>query len=137
MSFSFRFLERHHRANQRKSLVALAFLGGLTAYIIYHIFYGNRGVFSMWKLQSIVQEEQDILTKLEQETEIKTRQVQRLRPQSLDLEFLEKRVRSVLNWAAPDEIIIMNPDSPHTEPFVVSSKRLQTDSDQQKKKDAP
>lgn len=94
---------RHH---QRKALMRLALWGGLMAYMTYHLLHGNRGLLALWKIRRIVQEEREVLTKLEDETETLARQIRLLRPQSLDLDLLDERAREVLNMAEPDEIIL-------------------------------
>lgn len=95
--------DRHH---QRKALMRLALWGGLMAYMTYHLLHGNRGLLALWKIRRIVQEEREVLTKLEDETETLARQIRLLRPQSLDLDLLDERAREVLNMAEPDEIIL-------------------------------
>ncbi len=76
------------------------------AYMTYHLLHGNRGLLALWKIRRIVQEEREVLTKLEDETETLARQIRLLRPQSLDLDLLDERAREVLNMAEPDEIIL-------------------------------
>lgn len=64
--------DRHH---QRKALMRLALWGGLMAYMTYHLLHGNRGLLALWKIRRIVQEEREVLTKLEDETETLARQI--------------------------------------------------------------
>lgn len=78
----------------------------LMSYFIYHIFQGERGLYSWLRLQQRVVEEEKVLTTLQSEREVLERQVYLLRPDSLDLDMLEERVRLILNFARSDEIII-------------------------------
>lgn len=100
------FKEKYTGARQRKLLFQLALWGSLTAYMTYHLFQGNRGLVALWNLKKIVYEEQGILERLQSETASLAKQVKRLRPQSLDLAFLEERAREVLGLAAPEEVIV-------------------------------
>jgi cell division protein FtsB len=76
------------------------------AYFVYHLFQGERGIFSMLSLQKKLKIEEEKLDELQVKREILERQVTLLRPDSLDLDMLEERVRAVLHFAQPDEIII-------------------------------
>jgi len=78
----------------------------LMAYFVYHLFQGERGIFSMLSLQKKLKIEEEKLDELQVKREILERQVTLLRPDSLDLDMLEERVRAVLHFAQPDEIII-------------------------------
>lgn len=100
------FAERYTWARQRRLFLQLAVWGSLTAYMTYHLFQGNRGLVALWDLKKIVREEKGILEHLTDETASLAKKVKKLRPQSLDIAFLEERAREVLSLALPEEVIV-------------------------------
>ncbi|MDR0631580.1 MAG: septum formation initiator family protein [Holosporales bacterium] len=90
------------------AVAKLIFLGGFAAYLVYHLLQGNRGLLALFKMKEVVREEQGILAKLEHENTILANNIKLLRPQSLDIDMLDERVREVLNLARDDEVIIRN-----------------------------
>lgn len=78
----------------------------LMVYFIYHLFQGERGVFSMLRLQTVLAADEQKLTELQSKKEVLEHQVTLLRPDSLDLDMLEERVRTVLHFAQADEMLI-------------------------------
>jgi len=78
----------------------------LLLYFLYHTMNGERGFFSWVRLQQKVAEDEKVLDELQQKKESLERQVQLLRPDSLDLDMLEERSRAVLNFVDKDEIVI-------------------------------
>jgi cell division protein FtsB len=78
---------------------------GLLLYIIYHIFSGDHGWLAWRQLKGELSEAQESLTSLEKEKSALEHRVQLLRPESLDLDMLDERVRAVLNNSDPNDII--------------------------------
>ncbi len=78
----------------------------LLVYFVYHIFQGERGILAWIRIQKKVDEGEKTLRVLETQKETLERQVYLLRPDSLDKDMLEERVRMVLNFARPDEVIL-------------------------------
>jgi cell division protein FtsB len=98
--------EKYNNKPAKKSLLYGVLLGTLMTYTLYHLFQGNRGLFSLFKLKQIVKEEQIILEKLTNEEEIIKRRINLLRPQSLDLDMLDEQARRVLNAASENDVIV-------------------------------
>lgn len=84
----------------------VALLGALVAYLIFHLVQGNRGLLELFKIRKILQQEQATLAHLEHEQKALSYRVHLLRPQSLDLDLLDERIREVLNEAESDEIVL-------------------------------
>lgn len=85
----------------------------IMAYFVYHIFQGERSLFTWMRLQQKIKEDEIVLVDLQSQREILERKVYLLLPDSLDQDMLEERVRLLLNFARSDEIVIRDgaPDS--------------------------
>ena len=80
----------------------------LLIYFVFHIFQGERGLFSWLRLRQVIEADENVLSELQSQRENLERQVTLLRPDSLDLDMLEERSRVILNFARPDEVVIYN-----------------------------
>jgi cell division protein FtsB len=89
-----------------RAVVAPVIFVSLMVYFIYHLFQGERGIFSMLRLQTVLAADEQKLAELQGKKEVLEHQVTLLRPDSLDLDMLEERVRIVLHFAQPDEMLI-------------------------------
>ena len=78
----------------------------MMAYFTYHIFQGQRGVLSWIRLDKKLKEEEVLLNSLTKEKELLEKEAYLLRPDSLDIDLLEEKVRQVLNFAHPDEVVV-------------------------------
>lgn len=78
---------------------------GLLIYIIYHILSGDHGWFAWRQLRGELAAAQTSLTALEKEKSALEHRVQLLRPESLDLDMLDERVRAVLNNSDPNDVV--------------------------------
>lgn len=83
-------------------ILALGFL----AYFIYHIIQGERGIMSWMRLEQKIQEAEIDLEKVQAEHDALQHRVQLLRPDSLDPDMLDERVRQAVNFARTDEVIL-------------------------------
>jgi len=83
-------------------LLALCFM----LYFLYHIFQGERGLLSWLRLQQKIVHDEKVLLSLQSQREILEHKVYLLRPDSLDKDMLEERVRLLLNFARADEVVI-------------------------------
>jgi cell division protein FtsB len=83
----------------------------LTGYFAYHLVGGDRGLLAWVQLERQIHAENDALEGLRTEHAALDLKVKNLTPDHLDPDLLDERVRSTLNLAAPDEIVIMPP--PH------------------------
>ncbi len=94
----------------RASQIGLTVSGALVlAYFSYHMIQGNHGVIALLDLQSKVAAAETIRAKNNAEHSRLAQQVALLRPDNLDPDMLEERARIILNYAHPDEIVIVTP----------------------------
>ena len=78
-------------------------------YFAYHSVEGDRGLFALVRLSEQIQEARAQLDELSAERKALDRRVANLRPDHLDPDMLDERVRLILNLARPDELIILDP----------------------------
>ena len=76
-------------------------------YFGYHALQGERGVMTLMQLERRVNQAAIDLRAVEAERVALERNVELMRPTSLDRDMLEERARVVLNYTRPDEIVIM------------------------------
>ncbi len=78
----------------------------LLVYFIYHGLQGDRGLIAFWQLtKQVAQAEKTHSIFSRKRSEIQNR-VNLLSPYSLNWDMLEERVRFILGYSKPDEIII-------------------------------
>ena len=92
-------------------LVSAIFLTLLVVYLVYHLLQGDRSVFSLREFQGKVAELDTQIALLEIEKNKIEKQIKLLNPTSLDLDFLEERVRVVLGFVHPDDWVVILPPS--------------------------
>jgi len=79
----------------------------LLAYFSYHMVQGQQGVLSLLQLKSKVETAEVLHASLRLERlELESR-VALLRPDNLDPDMIEERARVMLNFAHPNEIVIL------------------------------
>jgi cell division protein FtsB len=87
----------------------LTLFGALVlVYFTYHIFHGNHGVIAMLKLQSKVKDAEITYVKINNSEKILKQKVNLLGKNNLDPDMLEERVRLMLNYVHPDELVIIS-----------------------------
>jgi cell division protein FtsB len=79
-------------------------------YFGYHALQGERGVMTLMSLERRLDQAEIDLQAVESERLALERNVELMRPGSLDRDMLEERARAVLNYARPDELVIMRDD---------------------------
>jgi cell division protein FtsB len=79
----------------------------LLAYFSYHMVQGQQGVLSLLQMQSKVELAESIHTSVRGEREEIEARVALLRPDNLDPDMIEERARVMLNFAHPNEIVIL------------------------------
>lgn len=83
----------------------------LLAYFSYHMVQGQQGVLSLLQLQAKVEKAEAIHAAVRAErVELESR-VALLRPDNLDPDMIEERARVMLNFAYPNEIVILQPET--------------------------
>ncbi|MHA1566595.1 MAG: FtsB family cell division protein [Alphaproteobacteria bacterium] len=97
-------LEIRVRAKQ----AVLPILGALVVgYFSYHMVQGEYGVLAYLQLQAKVERAEILQADLRQQRDMLELRVALLHPDSLDRDMLEERARVMLNYARPDDVIIM------------------------------
>ncbi|MBC92467.1 MAG: septum formation initiator [Rhodospirillaceae bacterium] len=87
----------------------LTLFGALVlVYFTYHIFHGNHGVVAMLELQSKVKAAEIIHDDINTQEKWLELQVNLLRKNNLDSDMLDERVRVMLNYVHPDELVIIS-----------------------------
>lgn len=78
-------------------------------YFGYQGLYGNHGLIRQMWLSSEAERLAFELSEVQQERELLERRVHLLRPESLDLDMLDERARTVLGYAHKNDLVIMDP----------------------------
>jgi cell division protein FtsB len=81
----------------------------LTGYFAYHLFEGDRGFKAWLRLNSESRTATANLEALRAQRAALDLRVSNLRPEHVDPDLLDERIRATLNLASPDDIIIMQP----------------------------
>ncbi|MTI08670.1 MULTISPECIES: FtsB family cell division protein [Curvivirga] len=81
---------------------------GLIGYFVYHSVQGDRGVMSYMRIAAEVSRTELKLEKLQTTREDLEHRVSLLHPKSLDRDMLEEQARYTLNYANPNDVIIID-----------------------------
>ena len=81
----------------------------LTGYFAYHLVEGDRGLLAWLRLTREIRAENANLEAARTQREALDLRISNLKPDHLDPDLLDERVRATLNLVAPDEIVIMQP----------------------------
>ena len=76
-------------------------------YLVYFLIYGQRGLLEYFYLSKKSQEYNQLLTKLTLENEYLSDRIERLQPNTVDLDFLDEQVRKKLGLIDKNEIVII------------------------------
>ena len=94
--------------------VAPALGVAVIGYFAYHLVHGDRGLVAWRDLSERIRETEAVARQVTAERQELERRVALLRPDSLDRDMLDERVREVLNLAHPDDLVILRPPGPAT-----------------------
>jgi cell division protein FtsB len=90
--------------------VAMPVLGiALLTYAAYHAIEGERGLFAWIALNQRLKEAHALAEAVAAQKQELENRVYRLSSASLDPDLLDERVRAMLDYARPDEVVIMLP----------------------------
>ena len=103
------FREMRRRA---KVLVAPVLGLALTGYFAYHLVEGDRGLRAWMRLTQELRSAKTALSDVSTERARLERRASNMRSEHLDPDLLDSQVRRTLDFAAPDEIVIIRPASP-------------------------
>ena len=93
---------------RRARFILGPFLGmALTGYFAYNICEGDRGLIAWLRLTRAIHEADAQLDALKAERTAIDRRVADMKPDHLDPDLLDERVRASLNLVGPDEVVIM------------------------------
>lgn len=81
----------------------------LTGYFAYHLVEGDRGLNAWFRLSQEIRAETTKLQAVRAQRAALDLKVANLRPEHVDPDLLDERIRATLNLVAPDDIVIMQP----------------------------
>ncbi len=82
----------------------------LTGYFAYHLVEGDRGLRAWVHLNQEVRTASANLEAVRAQRTALDLKVSNFRPDHVDPDLLDERIRATLNLVAPDDIVIMQPD---------------------------
>jgi cell division protein FtsB len=88
----------------------------LVGYFVYHTVQGEHGLLARNRIAAELAAAEARLAALRAEREALEHRVDLLSPEHLDLDLLEERARVMLNFAHPDDVVIMLPPGPPAPP---------------------
>lgn len=81
----------------------------LVGYFAYHAVQGDLGILASTRLKAELSQAEATLDALQAERQLLEHRVGLLSPAAIDPDLLEERVRVMLNYAHPDEVIYFYP----------------------------
>ena len=107
---------------RRAHLVLAPTIGiALTGYFFYNLVEGEHGLIRWLSVTREIRAENANLEAVRRQRQALDLRVSELKPDHLDPDLLDERVRAALNLVAPDEIVIMQP-TPSREAGAVESR---------------
>jgi cell division protein FtsB len=99
------------RALRRHAQLALGPILGiaLTGYFAYHLVEGGRGFKAWLRLNQEIRTAAANLASVRAQRSALDLRVANLRPDHVDPDLLDERIRATLNLVSPDDIVIMQP----------------------------
>jgi cell division protein FtsB len=83
----------------------------LTGYFAYHLVEGDRGLKAWFRLNRELQAATANLETIRGQRAALDLRVSNLRPDHVDPDLLDERIRATLNLVSPDDIVIMQPSA--------------------------
>ncbi len=100
-------MNRLGRLHQNFSRHLLLFAGmALSLYFSYHTVYGERSYAHLLHLNTVAMEKGAALQDVSAERAALERHVKMMRPETLSMDLLEERARTVLGYKHPDEFLV-------------------------------
>ena len=88
-----------------KKILTILFFVALVLYFLYNIMGGDRGILSLYKLSDRHKILQREVSALQEEHKLLQSKVNRMKPDSLDIDLLEEQVKENLGYAKENETI--------------------------------
>jgi cell division protein FtsB len=85
----------------------------LTGYFAYHLVEGDRGLRAWFRLNREIRSEAANLDAARARRAALDLRVSNLRPEHVDPDLLDERIRATLNLVSPDDVVIMQPAVAH------------------------
>jgi cell division protein FtsB len=101
----------HLRKETARLLLYFLLCTGLIVYFSYHAVHGKHGLHAKAELQSRVEALENELRALKAETQRYDLRTARMNSASRDEDLIEEQARAVLNFAHPDDILLVRPRS--------------------------
>ncbi len=76
-------------------------------YLFYFLIYGDRGIISYYKIKNQNTDLYSKLNNLEKRNNFLLDRIERLQPNTIDLDFLDEKVREKLGFVRSNEVIIV------------------------------
>ena len=76
-------------------------------YLVYFLVYGQRGLLQYFYLSKQNQEYNETLAQLSSENQYLSNRIEKLHPNTVDLDFLDEQVRKKLGLVDKNEIVII------------------------------
>ena len=76
-------------------------------YLVYFLVYGQRGLLQYFYLSKQNHEYNDTLAQLSSENQYMSNRIKKLQPNTVDLDFLDEKVRKKLGLIDKNEIVII------------------------------
>ena len=76
-------------------------------YLVYFLVYGQRGLLQYFYLSKQNQEYNETLAQLSSENQYMSNRIEKLQPNTVDLDFLDEQVRKKLGFIDKNEIVII------------------------------
>lgn len=108
---------RQHRKSYLRPLIVPTIAIGFSAYFAWHAWHGAFGIEARRDLERQTARVQSELDKLKAERVTLERRVALLRANSLESDMLDERVREILGFATPNDIVV------YARPAAIASRR--------------
>ena len=76
-------------------------------YFAYHAVHGERGLIAWWRLEHEVKTTRKVAADVAARRRAWEARVRHLRPESLDPDMLDERVRTMLGYAGPNDLVVL------------------------------
>ena len=89
-----------------RSLIGALVGAAVVGYFAYYAIQGDRGLLALKQLQGEIERAHQILDQVRSERQYIEQRAHLLRPDNLDADMLDERVRLILNLSHPDDLVV-------------------------------
>lgn len=94
-----------------RQILPQVFAACLVGYFLFHAVQGDSGLLAYSRLQDALDKARAVESELSSQRARLEHRVSLLRPDNLDPDLLAEQARKVLNFARPEEVVVMENDS--------------------------